>query len=160
MREWYYAKQDKRGRGRSELEVRESFVPLCVGSWPGGPQGKAAGAGDGATQLKDRLAVLVVSVVYRGRAIPIAWRVLPKTEKGSWNSWLDLFSAFQGVIPDDWTVIVLADRGLYASWLFEPSSSAIGIPICGSIARCCSVRRMNRNSGPCIRRSGKPDVGG
>ncbi len=121
MREWYYAKQDKRGRGRSELEVRESFVPLLrwiLAWWPAGEK-RLALAMD-ATQLKDRLAVLVVSVVYRGCAIPIAWRVLPKTEKGSWKqSWLDLFSAFQGVIPDDWTVIVLADRGLYASWLFE-----------------------------------------
>lgn len=121
IREWYYAKEDKRGRGRCELEVRESFVPLLrwiLSWWPEGDK-RLALAMD-ATQLKDRLAVLVVSVVYRGCAIPIAWRVLPKAEKGSWKqSWLELFSPFQEVIPPDWTVIVMADRGLYASWLFE-----------------------------------------
>jgi hypothetical protein len=45
---------------------------------------------------------------------------LPALEKGSWKEfWLDLFSPFQEVIPEDWVVIVMADRGLYASWLFE-----------------------------------------
>lgn len=121
IREWYYAKDDKRGEGRCEIEVSSSFVPLLlwVLSWWPINEKRLALAMD-ATSLGQVLVVLVISVVYRSCAIPIAWRVLPAIEKGSWKEiWLDLFSHFQGVIPDDWVVIVMADRGLYASWLFE-----------------------------------------
>lgn len=121
IREWYYAKKDKRGEGRCEIEVSNSFVPLLrwVLSWWPAKEKRLALAMD-ATSLGQVLVVLVISVVYRGCAIPIAWRVLPAIEKGSWKGvWLDLFSPFQGVIPKDWTVIVMADRGLYANWLWE-----------------------------------------
>jgi hypothetical protein len=121
IREWYYAKDDKRGKGRCEIEVSSSFVPLLrwILSWWTTNEKRIALAMD-ATSLGQVLVVLVVSVVYRGCAIPIAWRVLPAIEKGSWKKpWLDLFSHFEGVIPEDWVVIVMADRGLYASWLFE-----------------------------------------
>ena len=121
IREWSYAKEDKRGKGRCELEVSNSFVPLLrwVLSWWPVNEKRLALAMD-ATSLGQVLVVLAISVVYRGCAIPVAWHVLPATEKGSWKKpWLDLFSHFEGVIPEDWVVIVMADRGLYASWLFE-----------------------------------------
>ena len=121
MREWYYAKEDKRGKGRSEIEVSNSFVPLLrwVLSWWPATEKRLALAMD-ATSLGQVLVVLAISVVYRGCAIPIAWCILPASEKGSWKQpWLELFSHFQGVIPKDWVVIVMADRGLYARWLFE-----------------------------------------
>jgi hypothetical protein len=121
IREWYYAKDDKRGAGRCEIEVSSSFVPLLqwVLSWWPVNEKRLALAMD-ATSLGHVLVVLVISVVYRGCAIPIAWHVLPAIEKGSWKKpWLELFSHFQDVIPDDWVVIVMADRGLYARWLFE-----------------------------------------
>jgi hypothetical protein len=121
IREWYYAKEDKRGKGRCEIEVSRSFVPLLrwvLSWWPGGEK-RLALAMD-ATSLGQVLVVLAISVVYRGCAIPIAWQVLPAIEKGSWKRpWLDLFAHFEGMIPKDWVVIVLADRGLYARWLFE-----------------------------------------
>lgn len=121
IREWYYAKDDKRGEGRCELEVSSSFVPLLrwILSWWPVNEKRLALAMD-ATNLGNVLVVLVISVVYRGCAIPIAWRVLPAGQKGSWKEvWVDLFSRFQGVIPEDWLVIVMADRGLYAHWLLE-----------------------------------------
>lgn len=40
------------------------------------------------TSLGQVLLVLVISVVYRGCAILIAWRVLPALEKGSWKELL------------------------------------------------------------------------
>ena len=121
IREWYYAKGDKRGAGRCEIEVGSSFVPLLqwVLSWWPAEEKRLALAMD-ATNLGSVLVVLVISVVYRGCAIPIAWRVLPCGQKGAWKAvWLDLFSHFQRVIPSDWLVIVMADRGLYANWLWE-----------------------------------------
>lgn len=121
LREWYYAKEHKRGSGRCEVEVSHSFVPLLrwILSWWSVNEKRLALAMD-ATSLGQRLVVLVISVVYRGCAIPVAWRVLPAIEKGSWKEpWLDLFSHFQEEIPEDWVVIVLADRGLYAKWLWE-----------------------------------------
>jgi len=121
IREWYYAKDDKRGIGRCEILVSDSFVPLLqwILSWWPANEKRLALAMD-ATHLGSVLVVLVISVVYRGCAIPIAWRVLPAGQKGSWKEiWLDLFSHFQGVIPQDWLVIVMADRGLYAHWLLE-----------------------------------------
>jgi len=83
--------------GRCEIEVAAVLCRYCVGFCHGGQRVKKRMAlAMDATQLKDFLTVLVVSVVYRGCAIPIAWRVLPKTEKGSWKQpWLDLFSGFQ-----------------------------------------------------------------
>ena len=102
-------------------EVSQSFVPLfrwILSWWP--THEKRLALSMDATNLGNVLVVLVISVVYRGCAIPIAWRVLPAGQKGSWKQiWLDLFSHFQEVIPDDWLVIVMADRGLYAHWLLE-----------------------------------------
>lgn len=121
LREWYYAKEDKRGAGRCEVEVSQSFGPLLrwiLSWWP--VQEKRIALALDATSLGDRLVVLAISVVYRGCAIPVAWRVLRAAQPGGWKEpWLELFSALEGLPLDDWVVIVLADRGLYAQWLWE-----------------------------------------
>lgn len=130
IREWYYAKEDKRGAGRCEVEVSSNFGPLLrwILSWWPANEKRLALAMD-ATSLGQVLVVLVISVVYRGCAIPIAWQVVPAVEKGSWKAvWLDLFSHFQGVIPEDWVVLVMADRGLYASWLWAAIQKCKGHP--------------------------------
>ena len=36
------------------------------------------------TTLSDRLCVIVVSVVYRGCAIPVAWLAMPANKPGKW----------------------------------------------------------------------------
>ena len=73
-----------------------------------------------ATTLSDRFTVLAISVLYRGCAIPVAWKIVRSHEKGAWEPyWKELFTVLQGSVPKDWTVIVLADRGLYAPWLFK-----------------------------------------
>jgi len=64
--------------------------------------------------------VWVVSVVYRGCAIPVAWTVLRATEKHAWRGeGLRMLRQVRGVVPRRFFVIVLADRGLYACWLFQ-----------------------------------------
>ncbi len=46
-----------------------------------------------ATTLKQRFTVLVISVVYRGCAIPVAWKVVGALEKGAWEPhWMKLLT--------------------------------------------------------------------
>jgi hypothetical protein len=64
--------------------------------------------------------VLSISVVYRGCALPVAWKVLRGNVKHPWEpEWLKLLDELRDHIPAGWMVIVLTDRGLYARWLFE-----------------------------------------
>ena len=73
-----------------------------------------------ATTLGDRFVVLVISVLYRGCAIPVAWVVLEAGKKQAWRrEWLRLLWQLKPAVPRGLTVIVLADRGLYARWLFR-----------------------------------------
>jgi hypothetical protein len=99
--------------------VETCFAPLLawVLSWWEGTQ--LAVAVD-ATTLGQRFVVLVVSVVYRGCALPVAWTVLPATEQHAWRrEWLRMLRQGRAAVPRHYFVIVLADRGLYARWLFQ-----------------------------------------
>jgi len=119
LREFCYEAQAKRGGPRQEVRVESCFAPLLVWvlKWWEGTQ--LAFAVD-ATTLGQRFVVLVMSVVYRGCAIPVAWTVLPATEKHAWRGeWLRMLRQVRTVVPRRYFVIVLADRGLYARWLFQ-----------------------------------------
>ena len=121
LREWYLDAEHKRGGPRRDLDVASCFGPLlcwiisrCVGE-----EKRLALALD-ATSLGDRWTVLAISVLVRGCAIPVAWKVLPAHVKGSWRPyWEGLLTALRGSVPPDWLVLVLADRGLYAHWLYQ-----------------------------------------
>ena len=78
LREWYFNRKDKRGEGRLDVDVSNSFVYLLrwVLSWWPADEKRLALAMD-ATSLGQNLVVLAISVVYRGCAIPIAWSILP-----------------------------------------------------------------------------------
>ena len=92
--------------------MERCFAPLLawVVRWWAGTQ--LALAVD-ATTVGQRFVVLVVSVVYRGCAIPVAWTVLPATEKHAWRGeWLRMLRQVRTVVPRRFFVIVLADRGL------------------------------------------------
>jgi hypothetical protein len=86
LREWYLDAADKRGGPRRDLEVATCFGPLLrwvVSHFVGGEK-RLAWAVD-ATRLGDRWTVLAVSVLVRGCAIPVAWKVLPAHAKGAWR---------------------------------------------------------------------------
>lgn len=121
LREWCYEAPAKRGPQRRELEVSTCFAPFLrwvLSRWPA-DEPRMALALD-ATTLKQRFTVLTMSVLYRGCAIPVAWKVVRAAEKGSWRPhWIGLLTQMQGGIPAHWTVLVLTDRGLYARWLYE-----------------------------------------
>lgn len=120
LRAWCYAAHDKRGANRRELDVTTCFAPLLrwiLSRWPV-DEPRLALALD-ATTLKKRFTVLTMSVLYRGCAIPVAWKVVGAEEKGAWRPhWIGLLSHVQGNLPAHWTVLVLTDRGLYAPWLY------------------------------------------
>jgi hypothetical protein len=121
LREWCYDAQDKKGQQRQEIDVTLSFAPLLswVLSW-WADSVRCLALGMDATTLSDRFTVLAISVLYRGCAIPVAWKIVRSHEKGSWEPyWKELFTLLQGSVPKDWMVLVLADRGLYAPWLFK-----------------------------------------
>ena len=72
-----------------------------------------------ASTLGERWTVLSISVVIRGCAIPVAWKVIGAHAKGSWRPyWEELLDCLKGSVPADWQVVVLADRGLSARWLY------------------------------------------
>ncbi len=120
LREWYLDSHHKRGDQRRELEVTTCFGPLLrwiVLRWAG-QERRLALALDAST-LADRWTILSISVLIRGCAIPVAWKVLGAHEKGSWRPyWEGLLERLQGSVSADWQVLVLADRGLYARWLY------------------------------------------
>jgi hypothetical protein len=73
-----------------------------------------------ATSRGQHFVVLTISVLYRGSACPVAWKILPATARGPWKRhWLALLRQFRDAVPAGWAVLVLADRGLYARWLFR-----------------------------------------
>lgn len=119
LRDTYREADAKAGEHRTELDVSECWAPWLAWLLDGWSGQQIAIAMD-ATSLGDRFVVLAISVVYRGCAVPVAWKILKAQEKHAWKpEWLALLKRFQGLLPVDWTVIVLADRGLYAKWLFE-----------------------------------------
>jgi hypothetical protein len=118
-REWCEEAQAKRGPPRQELAVDPCCAPLLawVLSWGEGQQLAIASE---ATTLGYRFVVWVVSVGYRGCAIPVAWTVLGATEKPAWRgAWLRMLRQVRTVVPRRFFVIVLAERGLSARWLFQ-----------------------------------------
>lgn len=117
--EWCLDAPAKAGTQRQALDVTTCFVPLLgwiVRLWTGTQLALTIDA----TSLSDRFVALVVSVVYRGCAIPVAWTILPAGRKRAWRGeWLRMLEVLQAAIPPAWTVLVLSDRGLYARWLYR-----------------------------------------
>jgi hypothetical protein len=119
LRDLYREKEAKAGKHRCQLDVAACWAPWLrwiLQDWTGTQLAIALDA----TSLEDRFTVLSVSVLYRGCAVPVAWKILKAGEKHPWKpEWLALLKQFQGAVPASWTVLVLTDRGLYAKWLFE-----------------------------------------
>lgn len=88
LREWYLDAPNKSGNHRAELDVTTCFGPLLwwiVRLWQleEGPPRLVLVLD--ATSLGKRWSVLVISVLLRGCAIPVAWKVLRMHEPGSWE---------------------------------------------------------------------------
>lgn len=119
LAEWYKEASAKAGSHRRQVDVRACFSPLLRWVLRDWPSRRLALALD-ATTLGQRFVTLAVSVLYRGCAVPVAWKILPALAKHPWKGeWLGLLREFRRQLPAGWTVVVLTDRGLYAKWLFQ-----------------------------------------
>jgi len=119
LRDLYREAPAKAGTKRCELDLGTCWAPWLAWVVEGWHSQQRALALD-ATTLGQRFTVLAVSVLYRGCAVPVAWKVLKATEAHAWEpEWKTLWRHCRDVVPADWNGIVLADRGLYAKWLFE-----------------------------------------
>jgi hypothetical protein len=117
--EWCYDGADKAAPCQTQVAVRHCFAPLLrwVLTWW---QGDTLALAIDATLLRDQVAVLAVSVLYRGTAIPVAWHVLPANQAGAWmGPILRLLRWLRPAVPAGLTVLVLADRGLWSPRLWK-----------------------------------------
>jgi hypothetical protein len=119
LREGLREGADKAAPCQVTLDVTTCFAPLLrwiLTYWHGDHLALALDA----TTLADRVVVLCLSVLYRGSAIPIAWRILPANQRGPWlPHLLALVTDVADVIPSTMTVLVLTDRGLWSPRLWQ-----------------------------------------
>lgn len=62
------------------------------------------------TVVDGRFNVLMLSVYYRKRALPLVWRILDHAGSSGFLDWLDLLSHLDELLPPNAMVIVLGDR--------------------------------------------------
>lgn len=136
LREFYWPAEQKPGRQRLELDVSACFAPLvrwilALARRAGAPKSAPEQlllALD-ATLIGDRLVVLSLSVVFRGSALPVAWKMVPANKKGAWlPCCIDLLDLVADALPprsgpppaaSPMPVFVLCDRGLQSRRLFQ-----------------------------------------
>jgi hypothetical protein len=119
LREWLADGADKAAPCQTQIEVSQCFAPLLrwlLRWW----QGETLPLAVDVTAKGDQVVVLVVSVLYRNSAIPVAWQVLPANEAGAWmTGLLRLLRQLRPAVPASMTVIVAADRGLWSPRLWK-----------------------------------------
>jgi hypothetical protein len=83
LREWLYDGVDKADPCRTQVEVSACFAPLLrwVLAWW---HGETLALALDATAHGEMVVALVISVLYRSNAIPIAWEILPVNQPGAW----------------------------------------------------------------------------
>ena len=119
LREWLYDGGDRARPCGTELDVSLCFAPLLrwILSW--WRSDRLALAIDPTLKGKETTAI-VISVVYRGCAIPVAWRIMRANKPGAWmDPIVELLKALAPAAPEGMNVIVLCDRGLTSPKLWE-----------------------------------------
>lgn len=119
LRDWLRDGADKVAPCATEVDVLVCFAPLLrwlLSGW----ESRELVLAIYATTLGAELTALVISVLYRGRALPVAWHVLPGNQPGAWIApLLTLRKTLQPAVPAGLRVLVLADRGLWSPRLFR-----------------------------------------
>ena len=119
LREWLYDGSDRARPCQTELDVSLCFAPLLRWGLSWWRSGRLALAVD-PTLKGDQTTAIVISVVYRGCAIPVAWRIHRATHRGSWmDPMVELLRELAPAVPQEMTVIVLCDRGIASPKLWR-----------------------------------------
>ena len=119
LREWLYDGGDRARPCKTELDVSLCFAPLLKWVLTWWRSGRLALAVD-PTLKGDQTTAIVISVVYRGCAIPVAWRIHLATQPGSWmDPIVELLQQLAPAVPEEMTVIVLCDRGISSPKLWQ-----------------------------------------
>ena len=101
------------------------------------------------TSKQDKLVALVISVVYRQHAFPVAWHIVGAPAKGSW---FDYFCRLlTPAVPARVPVHVLCDQGLCSRKLWEQIVTLAGIPACATSPTAPFGRRVRPNVCLCAR---------
>ena len=104
---------------RPNLDVTLCFAPLLrwvLTWWVSGRLAVAINP----TLKGDQTTAIVISVVYRSCAIPVAWRIHRATQRGSWmDPTVELLRELAPAVPREMTVIVLCDRGISSPKLWK-----------------------------------------
>jgi hypothetical protein len=119
LREFLRDGADKAAPCTTAVDVPTCFAPLLTWMLDWWTDGRRLALAVDATNLRGELAMLVVSVVYRGNAIPVAWHSCTTTSKGpgqARDSWTEALLALLGrlrpAVPRRMQVLVLLDQGL------------------------------------------------
>lgn len=119
LREFYWPAEQKRGTRRVALQVETCFAPLLRWILSLYRADELILALD-VTLCRDRLALISLSVVFRGSALPVAWKILPANKEAGWLPCCTaLLRCLSGVVPETMPVVVLCDRGLQSRVLFK-----------------------------------------
>ena len=123
LREWLYDGGDRARPCKTGLDVSLCFAPLLKWVLAWWSSGRLALAVD-PTLKGDETTAIVISVVYRSCAIPVAWRIRRATQRGSWMDPIvellrDLAPAVPREMPREMPVVVLCDRGLASPKLWK-----------------------------------------
>ena len=119
LREWLYDGCDRKSPCRTQLDVTLCFAPLLRWVLAWWRSERLALAID-PTLKGDQTTAIVISVVYRSCAIPVAWHIHKATQKGSWmDPTVELLKELAPAVPPEMTVIVLCDRGISSPKLWK-----------------------------------------
>ena len=119
LREWLYDGGDRATPCQTELDVTLCFAPLLrwvLCWWRSGGLALAIDP----TLKGDQTTAIVISVVYRSCAIPVAWHIRHADQPGSWmDPTVELLQALAPAVPENMTVSVLCDRGIASPKLWQ-----------------------------------------
>ena len=119
LREWLYDGSDRVRPCKTQLEVSICFVPLLRWVLAWWRSERLALAVD-PTSKKDDSVAIVISVLYRGCAIPVAWHIRHANQRGSWmDPIVELLRELAPAVPREMTVVVLCDRGIASPKLWK-----------------------------------------
>ena len=119
LREWLYDGSDRTSPCQTQLDVTLCFAPLLRWVLAWWRSGRLALAID-PTLKGAQTTAIVISVLYRSCAIPVAWRIHRATQKGSWmDPTVELLKELAPAVPREMTVIVLCDRGISSPKLWQ-----------------------------------------